>query len=416
MAWNEPGGGGNNGKDNDPWGKKKNDGPPDLDDVLKNMSNKIKGFFGGNKGGGGGGGGPSRQHKGSAGLSLVWLLIIVILGWAATGLYVVDQAERAVVQTFGKFSDIKGAGLHWHFPYPIEKKTIVNVDRTRTEEHTQEMLTKDEKIVQIELSVQYKISNVKDYLFNVRDPDNTLREVMESALREALGARTMEQVLGQEALTHKKSRSRIQECKIEHDDDPLVQSFVEDISNNNKTDKGKIKKESGFAGREQLRVEVENKLQSLLDDYKTGIVLRTVNLKRLKPPAGDVAKAFEDVIKAQEDADRYIQKAWENCARVVNKAHGERDKMLKEAEAYKNDKILSARGEADRFLQVYREYQKAPEVTRSRYYLEAQEKILSKVRKILVKVKQGNNVLFLPLDKYMGKSKGAAAASGVTTN
>jgi len=348
MAWNEPGG------NKDPWGNKNNqDGPPDLDEIVKNMQDKFKGILGGKKSGGSGGG--SGGGAGSA-LFLPLILGIAFIVWMASGIYIVDPAERGVVLRFGKFASTTAPGPHWHLPYPVESAEKINVDELREISHKATMLTKDENLLQIELSVQYQVSSAEDYLFNVRDREKTMREASESALREVVGSKKLDDIL------------------------------------------------SVSGGREVLVLETEKKIQAILDRYKTGFNVRKVNMKSTQPPQ-EVQNAFEDAIKAREDEDRYKKQAEAYERDIIPKAEGDAQRLNEEAEAYKRQKIANAKGETSRFLQTLAEYSKAPEITRKRLYLETMEEVLSRSSKVMIKVNNGNNIMYLPLDRIVNQAR-----------
>lgn len=355
MAWNEPGG------NKDPWGNNKNqDGPPDLDEIVKNMQNKFKVILGGKKSGSDGGG-SSGGGEGSMMLFPVIIGIIIFL-WLAMAIYIIDPAERGVILRFGKYSETTGPGPHWHLPWPIEKVLKVNVEELRKIEHKATMLTKDENLLQIELSVQYQVNKPQDYLFNVRDREKTMREASESALREVVGSKRLDDIL------------------------------------------------SVAGGREILVLETEKKIQNILDRYQTGFLVRKVNMESTQPPQ-EVQNAFEDAIKAREDEDRYKKQAEAYERDIIPKAEGDAQRLIEESEAYKRQKIAKAQGDASRFSQTLREYEKAPEITRKRLYLETMEEVLSNSSKVMVKVKNGNNLMYLPLDKIVNQARPQSRSS-----
>lgn len=356
MAWNEPG----NDKNRDPWGSRKNqDGPPDLDEVFRKLQEKLGGLFGGGKKSGGGGGNAGPGPLASLGLGM--LLIIGLVVWGLSGIYILDEAERGVVLRFGKFQESTLPGPHWHLPYPIESVTKVNVDVLRTVTHKAQMLTQDENLIQIAMAVQYQVKNAENYLFRVRDPDYTLKEATESALRESVGSKKLDDIL------------------------------------------------SEVGGREVLVNETERSVQEILDLYQTGLLVKKVNLESTQPPQ-EVQAAFEDAIKAREDQDRYKKQAEAYSRDILPKAEGDAQRLREEAEAYKQQVIAKAKGETSRFLQTLKEYKKAPGITRKRLYIETMEEVLSSVSKVMIKMKQGNSIMYLPLDRFMqqqGLSTGA---------
>ncbi len=346
MAWNEPGGG-NGGKD--PWnsGGGKNT-PPDLDELLKNLSDKLGGIFGGGKRGDGGEGGAG----GNSSSFLMLGLIVATLVWAALGVYQVDAKEQAVVLRLGKFHGIVGDGLHWN-PVLVDSIIKVSVTEMREYETSGDMLTQDENIVEVPLTVQYNIKDIKDFVLNVKDPIISLQHATDSALRHEVGSTGLDDVLS--------------------------------------------------VGREKLSIGVMRRLQGYLDNYGTGINVLTVNVLGGRPPA-EVKEAYDDVVKAQEDKQRLINEAEAYAKGVVPEAEGRARRVREEAEAYRARVIAEAEGDAKRFSSVLAEYKKAPEVTRQRMYLDAMQEVYSKAAKILVDVEGGSNMLYLPLDKLVQQS------------
>lgn len=350
MAWNEPGG---NGNDNDPWGNRKNsDGPPDLDEFFKNLSEKLNGLFGGSgkKRSGGGGNFPNAPKL--SGMAMSIIASFVILGWLLTGFYINQPAESGVVTQFGQHVRTTQAGLNWHVPWPVQSVAKVNTQEVNsTEVQRQPALTMDENLVEIALNVQYRISSAEDYLFNVRQPEDTVTQAAESALREVVGRTEM---------------------------NPLITT-----------------------GRDLVREEVREILQANLSDYKSGIEIRDVNLTYSEPPE-QVRGAFEDVIKAREDKERFISESEAYRNEILPRARGDAQRVLEEAEAYKARITEASVGESMRFLSLLEEYEKAPQVTRDRLYLESMESVLSNTSKVLVGGGDGsNNLMYLPLDKLL---------------
>ena len=350
MAWNEPGGG-----NKDPWGGSgKNDGPPDLDEIARKMRQRMNSFFGkkGGKGGGKGGGGSP--------ISFSLIAILALVAWALSGIYIVDPAERGVVLRLGEFNALTTPGPHWYLR-GIETVDKVNVDRLRTVSHRAKMLTKDENIIQVELAVQYQVRDAKEYLFEVRDPDYTLQEATESALREVIGAINMDDFLS--------------------------------------------------GGRGAIVQQTKTLTQEILDRYKTGLIITSVNLQDPQPPE-EVQGAFEDAIKAQEDEVRYKNQAEAFALDILPKARGDAIRLTEAANAYREQVIAKAEGESSRFLQTLAEYEKAPEVTRKRLYLETMEAVLANTSKVLMQVKDGNSLMYLPLDKLMDNTGGTRTTTG----
>ena len=349
MPWNEPGG------DKDPWKRKKNNqsSPAGLDDLIE----KVSDFFGGS---------PKKEDKdgdNGGGASILLLFVIGLLIWAFTGVYTIDEGERGVVLRFGAHTDTTTAGLHWHLPYPIETVETIIVDKTRTAKERTIMLTKDENIVDLGVSVQYKVNDVEDFLFNVANVDNvrsqtgsTLHQVMRSAIREIVGRNTMD-------------------------------SIIKD-------------------GREQIAQDTSKVMQEILDAYKAGITINKVNLTYAEAPE-EVKDAFDDANRARENMNQYRNEALAYEKKVVPAARGRAAGVTEGAEAYKAKIIAESEGEASRFSQLLAEYQNAPEVTRQRLYLETMEDVLSKTKKVMVDAKSGNNIMMLPLDKLSSGSTDA---------
>jgi membrane protease subunit HflK len=355
MAWNEPG-----GDNRDPWGGRGGDGPPDLDEVARKMRDKMGRFFGGGSGGDGGG----RKGVGSS-ISIGLIAVIALVVWALSGIYIIEPAERGVVLRLGKFNAITMPGPHW-FMRGIETVDTVDVDSLRTVSHRAKMLTRDENIIQVELAVQYQVKDAQEYLFQVRDPDTTLRDATESALREVIGAIPMDEVLS--------------------------------------------------GGRGAIVQQTKELTQNILDQYRTGLILTSVNLQDPQPPE-EVQGAFEDAIKAREDAVRYKNQAEAVALDIVPKARGDATRMREAANAYRERVIAQAEGETSRFLQTLAEYEKAPEITRKRLYLETMEYVMANASKVLMSVSEGNNIMYIPLDKIMegrsGNLRMPAAGEGM---
>ncbi len=352
MAWNEPGGsGGNGGKD--PWGNNGNKGnrgnqaPPDLDEVFKKLQDKFGSIFGGK-------GGKSGSGKGGAGgmMGIGIVALVLVLFWMATGFYKVEEAERGVVFRFGAHVDTVQTGLHWHFPTPFERVEKVDVSRVHTMPINSTMLTEDENIVDILGSVQFQIENAEDFLFNVRNPDISLSQVIESALRQSIGRSNMDHVITE--------------------------------------------------GRAEIAIEVREIIQSTMNSYQAGITIFRVNIQDAKPPEA-VKDAFDDVTRAREDEVRFKNEAEAYRNEVIPRARGAAARIREEAEAYKSAVIARAEGEAERFNQLLAEYRRAPEITRDRLFLEMKESVLINSTKIMVDIDGGNNLLLLPLDKLMGR-------------
>ncbi len=338
MPWNQPG-----GDNKDPWGggNRNNQGPPDLDELLKKITGKL-----GNFGGGSGGG-----RAGSVGLVGVILLAAIL--WLASGFYIVSEGERGLVLRFGAFQYETGPGPHWHIPAPVEKVEIVNIDQVRSYQHRSSMLTQDENIVDIELAAQYRVNDAKAYTFNVRNPDMTLNQAVESALREAVGKSKMDFVLNE--------------------------------------------------GRPQIAALSKELTQAMLDSYGTGLEITTMNLQQSQPPE-QVQDAFNDAIKAREDNVRFVNEAEAYANSVVPIARGESARVIEEAKAYKEQVVSRAEGEAERFTKLLAAYRLAPDVTRERLYLETVETVLSRTSKVVMDTHNGNSMMYLPIDKLIERS------------
>ncbi len=337
MAWNEPGGG-----DKDPWGGRGDQGPPDLDEAFKKLQQQLAGIFGGGGGGGGSSGGGFNMNM--AGIALA----VLAIAYVAFGVYQVDQQERGVVFRFGKVQDdVVMPGLHWNPPV-IDRVELVNVTRLNSKSHKALMLTEDENIVDVSLTVQWLVNNPVEYLVRVRDPQISLDHATESALRHVVGSSVMDQVI---------------------------------------TD-----------GRAAVAAEVQERLQTYLNSYGTGILISKVNIDESAPP-NQVRDAFNDVQKAKEDEQRTINDANAYAESVIPEARGEAQKAIEQASAYRDQVIARAEGEADRFNKLLYEYQLAKRVTRDRLYIDAMESVLSRSSKIMVDVEGGNNLMYLPLDR-----------------
>lgn len=341
MAWNEP------GKDNDPWKRPNNGGqrPPELDEVVK----KLQKRFGSVLGGGGGGGGDVPPIPGIVKLLLIGGLILAGIFASA---YRVDAGAKGVVQRFGAFVKEVDPGLNWRIPL-VDKVTIVRVDLSQEFDTQNEMLTGDANIISVSLNVQYRHATAKDYVFNVRGPDETLQEVTDAAIRAVVGKYRLEEI-----------------------------------------QRGK---------RDEVAREALQLLQSNLDRYGTGIVIDTLNLNETEFPV-QVQEAAQDVIKAARDKERFILQAEAYRNDLLPRARGEASRSIAEAQAYKDKLIADARGETTRFLSLLAQYEAAPEVTRERLYLEAVESVLGNSSKVLMDSEGSGNVLYLPIDKLMERS------------
>ncbi|HHO82027.1 MAG TPA: FtsH protease activity modulator HflK, partial [Halothiobacillus sp.] len=299
---------------------------------------------------------------GSGGLTpkSIGIIIAVAFGiWMATGIYIVDEGQRGVVTQFGKYHKTSMPGPHWQIPYPVHRVEMVDVDEYRDKRLRMPVLTLDENIVEVALATQFNIKDPVKYLFNVRNPDSTLQDVMQSAVREVIGASNMDFVLTE--------------------------------------------------GRVELVGAVRARMQELLDGYETGLQLQSVNLQDVQPPEA-VQPAFEDAIRAREDEQRFINEAMAYANRVVPQARGEAAQIVEEARGYRSRVVMEAEGEASRFESLLAEYRRAPEVTRERMYIDAMSEVLERSNKVFLDVQSGNSLMYLPLDKLMERGVGAAAA------
>ncbi len=378
MSWDNNSGNQRPGN-NDPWGGGNRGGgqqPPDLDEVVKKLQDSIAQIFGGNKGGqkgdsnGNGASRPPRSGKGGGGASIGLGALLGVLAtiWLLSGIYIIDPAERGVELYFGKYFSTTMPGPHWRAPYPIASVEKVNVEEIRNIEigyrsrgGTQSvgsvpreslMLTKDENIIDIKFAVQYRVKDAKNYLFSVLNPDITLRQATESAVRDVIGKSKMDYVLTE--------------------------------------------------GRADIASRSRDLIQEIADRYNTGLDVTTVNMQDAQPP-DQVQDSFADVVKAREDKQRLINEAEAYNNDLLPKARGASARIVAEAEAYREQVMVKADGETSRFKQILAEYQKAPEVTRKRLYIDAMEGVLSRSSKVMVDVDGGNSLLYLPLDKMVGQ-------------
>lgn len=357
---------------NDPqWGgNKNNSGPPDLEAMLRDLNNRIASLFGG-KGGSGKGGAPAAP-KGPVGGGIGLIAIIVLLVWIGSGFYIVDASQRGVVLRFGKYLEATQPGPRWHLPFPIETVEVVNLNQVRTVEvgyrdnvknkmlKESLMLTDDENIIDIQFAVQYILKDPADYLFNNREPDENVRQAAETAIREVVGKNKMDFVL--------------------------------------------------YEGREQVAAATTKLIQDILDRYKSGIVVSKVTMQNAQPPE-QVQAAFDDAVKAGQDRERQKNEGQAYANDVVPRAKGAAARLMQEADGYKQSVIANAEGDASRFRQILVEYEKAPQVTRERMYIDMMQQILSSTTKVMVDQKNGSNLLYLPLDKLIQSTAPAADAA-----
>ncbi len=359
---------------NDPqWGKSNNGGPPDLEELLRKINQKVAALFGG-KGTGGNtpAGTPMKNFGGGIGL----IAGIVALIWIGSGFYIVDASQRGVVLRFGKQVETTEAGPRWHLPFPIESVEIVNLSQVRTVEVGYRdsvknkvikealMLTDDENIIDIQFAVQYFLSDPGAYLFNNRMPDENVRQAAETAIREVVGKNKMDYVL--------------------------------------------------YEGREQVAAAATKLIQEILDRYKSGILISKLTMQNAQPPE-QVQAAFDDAVKAGQDRERQKNEGQSYANDVVPRARGAAARLIQESQGYKQSVIANAEGDASRFKQILVEYEKAPAVTRERMYLDMMQQVMGNISKVMVDQKNGNSLLYLPLDKLVESTRAAAQTTDSVT-
>jgi membrane protease subunit HflK len=363
---NQPGGGKRGGG---------NQGPPDLEELWRDFNRRLSGLFG-NKGGGGDNGGDAGNRMPSispkqfgGGIGIILMLVAVV--WLGSSFYIVDASQRGVVLQFGRFKETTEPGLRWRLPWPVQSNEIVNLTGVRTVEVGYRgsdknkvpkealMLTDDENIVMVQFAVQYLLKDPKAYLFNNRHPDDTVMQAAETAIREVVGKNKMDFVL--------------------------------------------------YEGRDQIAANTQKLIQEILDRYDTGIQVRSVNMQSTQPPE-QVQAAFDDAVKAGQDRERHKNEGQAYANDVIPRARGGASRLMEEATGYRQRIIVTAEGDASRFKQVLTEYSKAPEVTRSRMYLETVQQIYANTSKVMIDAKGSGNLLYLPLDKLMQATAAATAA------
>jgi len=366
MPWNEPG-----GNQQDPWTGKKRGSNNDPEELIRKLTEKLNGLFGGSGGSNNGSSGGGSNGNGAKGI--VFLLIIGTIGWLLSGIYTVDARQQGLVLRFGAFQEVTGAGLHWRFPYPVETVEIIDVEQNRSAQDRSNMLTQDENIIEIGVSAQYKINNIQDYAFNVKDvdlndPNGTLYQVMRGATREVIGRNSMDFILKE--------------------------------------------------GREQIAIDTQILMQSVLDAYKSGLQVIKVNLPYAEAPT-EVKEAFDDANKARENATQFQNEAETYSNKILPDARGKAARLLEEAEANRQQAIARAEGDAARFNQLVAEYRKAPDITRERLYLETIETVMAGSRKVMVDAKSGNNMIYVPMpsagDANNTETAAMAAAKALQT-
>lgn len=374
MAWNEPGNSNNNDNDKDknrnqdPWGKPPknnggNQGPPDLDEALQKVKDTLGKFLGGKKTSNNSGG--NYNNNGGFGLPILPIALIIIIGivgvWLSKAVYIVDQQEQAIILRFGKYYETVNPGLHIYFP-PIEQKFQENVTAERSYNKHGQMLTSDENIVEIPITVQYRITNLKDFILENNNPIESLENATDSALRQVAGSTTMDDIL--------------------------------------------------TSGREKMAVEIQEELTSMLDKYQTGIQVTQVNIQSATAPEA-VQSAFDDVIRAREEQQKLKNEAETYQNGIVPDARGEAARIAANAIGYREAIVDEATGNAIRFEKLLAAYQQAPQITRDRMYLDTIQEVLSKTSKVLITGKDGQNqVIYLPLDKLMNNQKALPSSSG----
>ncbi|MCU7371469.1 FtsH protease activity modulator HflK [Paucibacter sp. O1-1] len=355
----------------------RNDGPPDLDELWRDFNRKLSGMFGG-KGGGnntppsGGGGNGFQPDMKSAGIGVGLIAGVVALGWLGSGFYIVQEGQQAVVTSFGKYSKTVDAGFNWRLPYPFQANEIVSVTQLRSVEvgrnavaqatglRDSSMLTLDENIVDIRFTVQYRLKDSREYLFENRGPDEAVIQAAESAVREIVGKSKMDSVL--------------------------------------------------YEQRDAIAAELAKSVQNQLDRLKAGILVANVNVQNVQAPE-QVQAAFDDAFKAGADRERLKNEGQAYANDVIPKAQGTAARLREEAEGYKSRVVAQAEGDAQRFKSVLTEYQKAPAVTRDRLYIDTMQQVYSNVSKVMVDSRNGSNLLYLPLDKLIQQAGGTVTAS-----
>ncbi|MBO0614027.1 MAG: FtsH protease modulator HflK [Pseudomonadota bacterium] len=357
MPWNEPG-----GNQQDPWsGKKRGSGGNDPEELIRKLNQQLGKLFGGS---GGGSGSDNNSGKG-----IILLAGLLVIGWLLSGFYTVDARQQGLVLRFGAYQATTGAGLHWRLPYPIETVEVVEVELNRSAQDRSTMLTKDENIVEIAVSAQYKVRSAEEYAFNVLNPDSmstaessegTLYQVLRGTTREIIGRNDMDFILKE--------------------------------------------------GRAQIAGDIQKQMQQVLDSYKIGLQVITVNLTYAEAPA-EVKAAFDEANKAREDSNRYKNEAETYSNRILPEARGEAARVKAQSEAYRQETVARAEGDAARFTQLVGEYRKAPEITRERLYLETMEQVMSSSRKVMIDSSNSNNLMYLPLDQLGIKTDATTSAA-----
>jgi membrane protease subunit HflK len=355
MPWKEPGKG-----DKDPWSSGGQQ-PPDLEEVFRNVNNRLKSLFGGGRGSRSG-----RDDGGSGSSSLFSILAVALLLWGGwDAVHIIDEAEQGVVLRFGAYNRTLSPGINLTLPRPFESMIKVNVSSVRTLEDRGHMLTEDENLVEFNYKVQYRVAAAQDFLFKVRDPESTVRDAAESALRESVGTNRLDAILE-------------------------------------------------GTQRETVRLETARVLQETVDRYEAGVLVTQFNFTDVNVPA-QVREAYSDVIRAREDRERFIEEARVHANSVVPEARGQAARVVQEAEGYKEATVAVAEGEAQRFSLLLEEYRKAPDITRKRLYLQTMENVFARSRKVLLDADSSGNVLYLPLDGLTGSASGRPIMPPIAT-
>jgi modulator of FtsH protease HflK len=359
-------------------GRPQGGGPPDLDELWRDLNRRLNGLFGkrrGGSGGGqsGGGGGGFRPDARGAGVGVATVLAVAALIWLGSGAYIVQEGQVAVVTTFGRYSETTLPGFRWRMPWPVQANELVDVLSVRTLEigargradrlKESLMLTDDENIVDVHFTVQYRIkedvNGARDFVFNTRRPTESVVQVAESAMREVVGRQLMDNVL--------------------------------------------------YESRQEIADAVRTRMQENLDRYGTGILVLQVAIQNAQPPE-QVQAAFDDAVKATQDRERLINEGQAYANDVIPRAGGTAARLLQEAEGHRTRIVQTAEGDAARFRLVAAEYSKAPQVTRERLYLETMQQIFSSTTKVMIDSRNNNQLLYLPLDKLLQQS-GADSAT-----
>lgn len=368
---------GRGSQNNNQDGKKPNEGPPDIEQLWRDFNQRITKLLGGNgSGDGGGAGGGFTPDAAGAKVAVAVVIAVIVFIWGVSGFFIVQEGQTAVITTFGKYSHSTTAGFNWRWPAPIQGHEIVNVSQVRTVEigyrsnvknkQPKEalMLTDDENIIDIQFAVQYKLKDAAQWLYNNRDQEEMIRQVAETAIREIVGKSKMDFVL--------------------------------------------------YEGREKVALDVNSLMQQVLERYKAGVQITNVTMQAVQPPE-QVQAAFDDAVKAGQDKERQKNEGQAYANDVIPKARGEASRLLQESEAYKARIVANSEGNAGRFKQVLTEYQKAPAVTRDRMYLETMQQIFSSTTKMMLDTKNGNNMIYLPLDKIISQQDSSSGVKGVAT-